>query len=671
MPHPLPPSLHPPPAVDVTDFDIDFILAGATTPTDSYPGGANVLSGNQASGNGRKPNDTLKLGPGGDDEDTFAKFVGAFDEEYDDRRDEWTFKACLNSSSTIGKSAERKPGQPEGVTEWQSLRAGRYTISSTGDVTSLQTGRTWRVVRKRGREYEIGCLPAVPEESVTAGLGKCEYEPIAFVLASKTLHNELGGVKVPRQVPLAPSSLANGKSTTDSFESRSSLDQMRNIEGTPVAASERNGLDSPSRSSPMLGRGRAPSFLASRRGSRSQEPPVTHSALSQMTQTLIPGLNKDAKKDKRDKPSIGDKIKGSWLAGFNKTSGSFIHDRRERKEEKKQRQREKQQSQSWSGTSTTSSAWNPTTAAIRQPNRLNALSTERFSALDRDQQAYQPPWLSNVVPVGRFSDEQVSRSRALTGETSSPYSAENDAESPAPMTYKPGKAWIAVPDDAVAMVIPLIDETLPLATINSQISAASRTESYFQNAPRESLLVYFVPFVSGADLKDKPSEAAQRPSMTARLARSKSKEAILQKTGLPSVDSPAEPKAPELHPLPFRSFRIVARVVEPGDLRSEPSLAEWPDDQEKKDGSQDVASPIDTTGTRFPTVIAVCHSRSQGVEFVLEGLDRLGLCEGNSAWGPTGYEEWRGSGLSRMGRNVLDILWTGCVAILGLTTKPQ
>ena len=65
-------------------------------------------------------------------------------------------------------------------------------------------------------------------------------------------------------------------------------------------------------------------------------------------------------------------------------------------------------------------------------------------------------------------------------------------------------------------------------------------------------------------------------------------------------------------------------------------------------------------------MIAVCHARDQGVEFVLEGLDRLGLCAGDSAWGPTGYEEWRGTGLSKNGRELLDALWAGCIAVLGI-----
>ena len=97
--------------------------------------------------------------------------------------------------------------------------------------------------------------------------------------------------------------------------------------------------------------------------------------------------------------------------------------------------------------------------------------------------------------------------------------------------------------------------------------------------------------------------------------------------------------------LPWPSFRTVARIVNIEELRS---------------------ASTNTSGRAFPTVIAVCHARDQGVEFVLEGLDRLGLCAGDSAWGPTGYEEWRGTGLSKNGRELLDALWAGCIAVLGI-----
>lgn len=139
-------------------------------------------------------------------------------------------------------------------------------------------------------------------------------------------------------------------------------------------------------------------------------------------------------------------------------------------------------------------------------------------------------------------------------------------------------AWTGVPDNALAMVLP-IDEAYAL---NCDSSLA--------------LLVWYVPFTN--------------------------------------------------QELPWPSFRAVARIINIDELKT-------------------ISTPS-TSGRAFPTVIAVCHARAQGVEFVLEGLDRLGLCAGDSAWGPTGYEEWRGTGLSANGRDLLDTLWAGCIAVLGI-----
>jgi hypothetical protein len=139
--------------------------------------------------------------------------------------------------------------------------------------------------------------------------------------------------------------------------------------------------------------------------------------------------------------------------------------------------------------------------------------------------------------------------------------------------------------------------------------------------------------------------------------------------------------------LPFKAFRVVACVVASDDLRSEPELPAWPTwetppttgggDHDNQAGGPASQGRVDTVKTPeeddysqgSATVIAVCHSRSQGVEFVMEGLDRLGLCKrtsGASPWGAMGYEEWKGEGLSDEGRSLLDVLWAGCVCVLGL-----
>jgi hypothetical protein len=664
MPHPLPASLHPPPPVDVSDFDIDFILAGAaapTTPAIPLHGSATAHSQNS------QAKSTLKLGPGGDDEDTFAKFVGAFDEEYDDRRDEWTFKVCSPASRATKPSIDPAPAA-DGSVEWEAQRAGRYVISAGGDVTSKHTGRTWRVVRGVGREFEIENLPIVPEEGPAPAFGHLPGSPIVFVLAPKTIHNELGGVKMARKRPNAPTIQTMSSGSEDAHGPTVPKQQA-----TLAALSDRYGSDESARSSPMPNRGRnerAPAFLSSRRSSKSQEP-TPASALSQMTHNMLSGNHGDSsKREKKDKVSIGDKIKRTWKSGFNVGSPSFMDDLRERKEEKKQRQREKQQSHSWSGSSSQSSAWTSVGQSSGSSGQISSHSRDHAIGVSTEPR-YQPPWMTSG---GRGPVDRGIRSSELRVEGSATPPVTSQEDAPAAMSFREGKAWEAVPEDAMAMVIPLCKPTTDAAGVETHpCASALRTNSFFDNAPPESLLIYFVPFTSSQGGGDRPSEAARRASMGQRLRRARSREQM--NGGRPgATDFATEVTPVQLVPLPFRSFRIVARVVGPDDLRSEPMLAEWPTGEAGESSEsaplEDEAIAADSSGTRFPTVIAVCHSRGQGVEFVLEGLDRLGLCEGRSAWGPTGYEEWRGSGLSRQGREILDVLWTACVAILGLTTKP-
>ena len=662
MPHPLPASLHPPPPVDVTDFDIDFILAGAIVPTApgilAAAGGVLNGDGTQTSAVGSS---TLKLGPGGDDEDTFAKFVGAFDEEYDDRRDDWTFKACANPAKVADKPIASQE-TAEGTVEWEAQRAGRYVIAVSGEVTSKHTGSTWRATKRGPREIELEHVPTVPEERTASSFSNCPGTCI-FVLASKAIHNELGGVKVGRRrltVQLAP----NGDSRQGSTSAET--------HGILAALSESHGSDESIRSSPLNNRGRhdRPTALAaSRRSSRSQDP-ATSQSFTQKTQQLLTGSHSDSpKREKKDKISIGDKIKRSWKSGFGAGAGSLIDDLRERKEEKRQRQQEKQQSQSWSGTSSHSSTW--TSVGHSSSSSAGGPSQSRDGGTASVAETrYQPPWM--VTGTKSLSDRRRISAESPLDRSGSPQIASRDG-SIAPMSYKEGKAWEVVPEDAMAMVIPLSVADIPTETPSSLATAPSlRTDSFFDKPPSASLLVYFVPFVSGTSNLDRPSQAARRASMGQRLKRSRSREQVNLSVNAPSWDNEDNVSA-QLVPLPFRSFRIVARVVEADDVRSEPLLAPWPEETgqtEKTSGPEALSeSPTDVTGTRFPTVIAVCHSRAQGVEFVLEGLDRLGLCEGNSAWGPTGYEEWRGSGLSLDGRRILDALWTACAAIMGLTSQ--
>lgn len=293
-------------------------------------------------------------------------------------------------------------------------------------------------------------------------------------------------------------------------------------------------------------------------------------------------------------------------------------------------------------------------------------------------------------------------------------------------SWRQGKAWAEVPDDAVAMVL---DCHTGEPTDESDTLSATIEQ-------RTALLVWYVPFNSDADDRERdrerertattsnsrstlgsndnipPSPGSSLPKFQKLLRRrtSKDREIVKTPTKSNSTDDTITPRdrAPK-HPLPFRSFRVVARIVDIDELKSETDypIPTHSTDQTKSSPSSAQPSSIpaprpaavsidsaipkprlvttqtNTTtssslsgstaptstilaGRTISTVIAVCHSRSQGVEFVLEGLDRLGYCVGESAWGPTGYEEWRGTGLSERGRELLDLLWAGCTAVMGL-----
>lgn len=315
-----------------------------------------------------------------------------------------------------------------------------------------------------------------------------------------------------------------------------------------------------------------------------------------------------------------------------------------------------------------------------------------------------------------------------------------------------GNAWGGVPEDAVAMIIPLEGDSSVPGTPSSPTptSPSSKTvkdlnvllksydntvipHPFFSSGAKRALLVWYVPFNSDFEGEPRPSATFQSSNSTSsansntsandsplsgslprfqkllRKRASKDKEAMKRELaqGSNSARPTDEVKPLKRHvssaqTLPFRSFRVVARVVDCKELKSkldgreddeqgvsgggiewsrggnifaEPSAANYPSTTSLTDPAipsflRESFSPDNDshplTGRNFPTVIAVCHSRSQGVEFVLEGLDRLGLCKGESAWGPTGYEEWRGTGLSEYGRKMLDLLWAGCTAVMGL-----
>jgi hypothetical protein len=336
--------------------------------------------------------------------------------------------------------------------------------------------------------------------------------------------------------------------------------------------------------------------------------------------------------------------------------------------------------------------------------------------------------------------------------------------------WTPGKAWEGVPDEALAMVIPLESDSHTPPMVHTPGAPRPFINPFFLDGPRQALLVWFTPFNANSSTAPPDSRSggsslfqiaeaphheehaaahgahgshglshgggsgAGNPLRLPKLLRSRtqkhqdgllasplsgSKGSISPLTTPPS-DGDMQPifdsdrrEARGAQPLPFKSFRVVAKVVDTEDLRSEPevpviAVEQWTEQMRtgkpadlntpplegvasgstvrldddpmglaglaggppvlfsEPSPSPSLTEPSISSGRAFPTVIAVCHSHAAGVEFVLEGLDRLGLCVGGNAWGPTGYEEWRGTGLSEDGRRALDLLWSACSAVMGI-----
>lgn len=735
LPHPLPPSLHPPAPVDLAEFDIDFILAGSQ----AQLGGSRKSSNAPVDVNNPRPpplppTPTLRLG--GDDEDTFAKFVGEFDDEYGGRRGEWTFRACPPRSPTATSTSSRQP-----KAEWDSSGAGRYELYPDGDVKSVQTGSVWKVRKSGSREYELEekqhgqseIAPFSDPSSSITGFNGTD----CFVLTSKCAHAESGGISIPARYR-SQSTFSFGPSEPQlrvSISDQLGPERTTRI-GSADSASTARALSS---SLPLVG---VLTPKKNRQLSRGEQDASKDRALVPPPQfaergrgsvsgasgrVLSADKRKEKRADSRERGGEEEKKKGGFGGAIKRAFKSTLAANDDKRAAREEKEREKMQSQSWSPSVAKPKDYiHPSGKGFAVKGPRNQVKTapaalvERISRTPSDTsdvpRSAPSAWLNASTPSDR---PRLSPRGSSSG---------NDAP-----LLREGKAWKGVPEEAVAMVVPLYEN---VTTPQTHTTAGSGTD-----ASRQALLVWYVPFNS--DIEERPPTAASSsssrqgsepvgltsPTKTAepssvgslpkfqkllRRRASKDKDALKREqremherlTGSAQSSTTHLSASMEhklscaLHPMPFRSFRVVARVVDTDELRSDnashgpPSFSPFntsratsgrapsslgsnhspsynarslPSTDENEASSLSTA-PTSTilAGRTFPTVIAVCHSRSQGVEFVLEGLDRLGFCQGESAWGPTGYEEWRGSGLSERGRELLDLLWAGCVGVMGL-----
>jgi hypothetical protein len=151
----------------------------------------------------------------------------------------------------------------------------------------------------------------------------------------------------------------------------------------------------------------------------------------------------------------------------------------------------------------------------------------------------------------------------------------------------------------------------------------------------------------------------------------------------------------------IRSFRVVARIITTAELRdsglSQPRNIVDPKRMQQQSTSyfhsslnyqrmdrRLSSSSIlgETVPASFSAVIAVCHDRRRGVEFVPEGLDSLGLCGDGTILGSDGtieklpplfppahmvpVSERRTPPLNAVGKQAVEMIWAGCLALTEL-----
>ncbi|QRV79407.1 hypothetical protein RhiJN_07422 [Ceratobasidium sp. AG-Ba] len=211
-----------------------------------------------------------------------------------------------------------------------------------------------------------------------------------------------------------------------------------------------------------------------------------------------------------------------------------------------------------------------------------------------------------------------------------------------------------IPADALCMILPLwqfrasVPQTdgfaaYPLASVDRPTNE------------REYLLVYFVPL--GAQTPGVPA------GPNARLSKKRSRGNMGHRTASSSnVSSSSAAAAASWAKGRRTAFHVVARILTATELCA--SGLRHPGTFVQPDMSASTHRPRSDAGSRaFPTVIAMCNGTGTSVEFVPEGLDRLELCQPSYEWQ---NEAERFPGLTPVGVEVVEMVWAGCVAVLGI-----
>lgn len=206
-----------------------------------------------------------------------------------------------------------------------------------------------------------------------------------------------------------------------------------------------------------------------------------------------------------------------------------------------------------------------------------------------------------------------------------------------------------VPADSLYMLLPLWPgETDPTSSETREDPA-----SYFVPVEeRQYLLVYYVPFDEDKG-RDKRSDSHKKRTRA-------------DTRSLTTVSS----TSPNERTISLRSFKAVARLVSYADLRQTgvrvPAFG-LSVTGPLKEATQYLPPPYIREQRLDDIVIGVCYSRNMGIEFVPEGLQKLGLCMPTET--PPRQtsdeldEEEEDVVLTPIGRAAVEMAWLGCMAV--------
>jgi len=299
---------------------------------------------------------------------------------------------------------------------------------------------------------------------------------------------------------------------------------------------------------------------------------------------------------------------------------------------------------------------------------------------------FDPPWLTlpsrslqekNARTLHQlnksFEDVGLLPHRRRAGQMGRAHEGMNVSSRPSPVsrnrtvhTTLHGEAFEVVPEDSPVMLLPMWaneDANMDEDAKKKKGDALGTTSIPIHE--RRYLLIYYVPFSHG-DGTSPTSRDVRNGKKRARPSTGNNNSVDLHRT---SSD------VGKHHGEYLTAFRVVAKVLSYDDVRTSglrlpnegieisPILPSSP----LPESTFNVPPVLSNFGDTM--VIAICPSPESTIEFVPEGLDKLGLCYRpgdlpiSSIAEPTESER-----LSPVGKAIVEMAWVGCLSVMGLAS---